>query len=261
MTTLPERILTRYAAVVVPFKPRPGVPVEVIGGRRYVLSTDGGPLGDSEDPTSGWLGDARLIQTPPHSNKWRFLWIYDTEKKFVSMFRVADGNEKVSGAATHFTAQILRLEKKGQLNRVTHLEFQVVEREMLRRQERVEADIQQIIDAHKTEYQRKIDKFSAEYFEKVVVPRIERALNGIQQGAIPFGFQPFGHNVPDDMERQKATYVIGQVLRQELTEPKLGAYLAHHGINPNDPNEDSQAVYWAIGDLQDLAYTRFMPSR
>ena len=255
----PEHILARYAAVL-PFKPRPGVPVEVIGGRKYVLSTDGGPLGDSEEPGTGWLGDsgARLIQTP-HSQKWRFLWVYDTEKKYVTMWRVTDGNEKEAGSDTHYGSKIVVLEKKGQINRVTHAEFQIVEREMRRREDEVLRSLQETVEANKTDYQRRVDQLAHELYTKHAVPAIQRAIEDIRAGVTPIGFKPFGPNVPERIERQMITHVVGQIVRRLVSETALTAYLRQHGIDPDAPGMDIQAVQWAAGDILDTAYTQFTP--
>lgn len=266
MDPLVERVLARWAAVVVPF--RPGVPTETIGGRRYVLSTDGGPLGDSEDPGSGLLGPeqpggARHIHTPAHSTKWRFLWVYDTERHYVAMWRVSDGNEKEGGSDGHYGPKIVQLEKKGQLNRCTHQEFEAVEHEMRQREHALLQSLKAAIDLQKTDYQRQIDRLAREFFEKTVAPKLQRAVEGVKAGAIPLGFSPAGPALHDPQAklRQALSFTVGQILRRDLSEDKVDAYVRHHGINPDDPAVDGQAIYWAVGDIQEEAYERFLPAR
>lgn len=261
MDSLGPRIVRRFlAGDVVPFKPKPGAPVEVIRGRKYVLSTDGGPLGDQDEP--GWLGGgggARVIETPRSGSKWRFLWAYDTEKKYVAMWRVTDGNEKEGGSDKHYAAKIVQLEKKGQLNRVTHSEFVTIEREMRRREDAVMDALEIAIEQTKTDFQRTVDKLAQDYFEKNVAPKIDQAVKGVQEGAIPLGFEPFGPGVKDEAIRlrQAITYTISQILKRDLSEAKVEQYVKQRGVDLSQG--DSQAVYWAVGDLRDMAYERFAP--
>ena len=209
------------------------------------------------------MGGARLIAPPSSANKWRYLWVYDEDTKILAMYRVSDGSEKVYGSDKHFAGKIPRLEAKGQLNRVNHSEFEAVEHEMRRREHEVLKSLQESIEQSKSDFQRTIDRLSHEYFEKMVVPKLERAIEGIRKGAVPLGFKPFGPGEHDEKERERQAivHIVGQVFRQELTEPKIEAYVKHHGVDPLDPNEDSQAIYWTIGDLQDEAYERFLPPR
>jgi hypothetical protein len=262
MDPLIERVVRRFlAAVVVPFKPKPTGPHETIGGRKYVLSTDGGPLGDQEDPA--WAGDARIMNLGRPENKWRFLWVYDVDRKYVAMWRVTDGNDKEGGSDRHYSLKIVQLEKKGQLNRVTHQEFEAIEKEMHHREhQQIEALKKSIADSE-TDYQKTINRLAQEFFEKEVAPKIERAVEGVKAGAIPLGFEPFGQGVHDEQAklRQQLSYTVGQLLRRELHHEKVEAYIRHHGVDPNDPNEDNQAVQWAIQDIQEEAYERFLPPR
>jgi hypothetical protein len=264
MTTssLAARVVARYAGVVVPLRPKPGVHLETIAGRKYVLSTDGGPLGDHAEAPE-WAGDARIVDLGRPENKWRFLWVYDLDRKQVAMWRVTDGNNKEWGADSHYTTKIVQLDRKGQLNRVSRTEFDAIEREMIRREDAHIRNIEESIEESKSEYQRQIDKYALEYFERIVAPKIQRAVNGVMAGAIPLGFEPEGPGVDDERARtrQMCAYVVGQILKHELSEDKVASYIRHHGVDPYDPNEDSQAVYWALGDLRDEAYKRFLPER
>lgn len=263
MDPLSPRIVARFAGAVVPFKPKPGVPTVVIGGQKYVLSTDGGPLGDREDdealaaesPFGG-----RLIMPAPGANKWRYLWVYDTDKKYVVMWRASDGNEKAAGSDKHFLSEILKLDKKGQLNRVTHREFQVIEREMTRRADAELEALKETVEEMKSDYQREIDRLAGVYYKTLVVPKIEQAIRDVRQGAIPLGFE-FNSRIPRSEEHQKTTFVIARILTREVTEDKLDEYIQKQGIDTQAPNVDLQAVYWAAGDLRERAYEEFLPPR
>ena len=267
MSTLNDRVTRRFlshhtAGVVVPFKPKPGVPVEVIHGRKYALSTDGGPLGDEDEPGSGLFGDhPNLIQTPRQGSKWRFLWLYDVDKHFVSMWRVSDGNEKAAGSDRHFGLKINQLEKKGQLNRVTHQEYQAVEQEMRKREDVLMSQLEESIEEYKSDFQRKVDFFAQQYFEKNVRPQLERAVQGVKDGAIPLGFVAAGPGLTDPKVKlqQALGYTVGQMLSRLLSEEKVAQYCKQQGVDLDDPDADQQAVYWAVGDLSDHAYKLFTP--
>src|SRR5271167_4401196 len=97
MDPLVFRVAARFAAEVVQLRPQavPGPKLE-IGGHHYALSTDSGPLmGDiAEALTPQGEGGARLIHSPG-SNRWRYLWAYDTDNDVVAMWRASDGDEKL----------------------------------------------------------------------------------------------------------------------------------------------------------------------
>ena len=261
MESLDDRVLRRFlAGAVVPFKPRPGVPTLTIGGRKYVLSTDGGPLGDREDdadqPEVG-EGGARIIQTP-QATKWRYLWVYDTEKQIVAMWRATDGNEKVWGPARSEMQSIVKLDRKGQLNRVTTSECRKVESHMRGMEQETAESLKAIIEDSKGAREHQIDKLVRGLFEKLR-PNLERELDAVRQGAIPMGFKPFS---PENVERQAQTFVIGQFFRRNLnTEKVLGL------IAPKIPSLDPelaghyQDVQWAIEDVQDQTYDQYLPAR
>lgn len=261
MDSLLDRVMRRFeAGPVVPFKPRPGVPTLTVGGRKYVLSTDGGPLGDREDdedmPEVG-EGGARIIRTP-QGTKWRYLWAYDTDHQVVAMWRATDGNEKVYGSARSEMAKILQLDKKGQLNRVTTAEFRKIEAHMRDLEQDTLESLRKIVEDAKGERERAIDKHVGALFEKLR-PNLERELDAVRKGAIPLGFKPFS---PENVERQAMTFVIGQFFRRNLDTEKVMRL-----ITPKIPSLDTeqagqyQDVQWAIQDVQDAAYDRYLPPR
>jgi len=260
MEPLDDRVARRFlAGAVVPFKPRPGVPTLTIGGRKYALSTDGGPLGDREDDERPQLpGEARLIQQAPGANKWRYLWLYDTEHQIVAMWRATDGNEKVWGTAKSEMQSIVKLDRKGQLNRVTTSECRKVEQHMRGMEQETAESLKAIIEDSKGAREHQIDKLVRGLFEKLR-PNLERELDAVRQGAIPMGFKPFS---PENVERQAQTFVIGQFFRRNLnTEKVLGL------IAPKIPSLDPelaghyQDVQWAIEDVQDQTYDQYLPAR
>lgn len=261
MSTLEDRVARRFlAGAVVPFKPRPGVPTLTIGGQKYVLSTDGGPLGDREDDDDApeWAGEARLIQPSSGGSKWRYLWVYDIEKQVIGMWRVSDGSEKVWGPARSEMATILKLDKKGQLNRVTNADFRKVDAYMRKEETDSMESMKKIIEEAKGDREKTIDKLLGHLFEKAR-PKLEAEINAIREGAVPLGFKPFS---PENVERQATTFVIGQFFRRNFDPEKTVALLATK-IPSLDPEMAGhfQDVQWAIDDIRDQAYDQYLPAR
>lgn len=263
-----EHVVARAGAAVVPFKAKPGVPTEAISGRKYVLSTDGGPLGDREDDGDmGWMGrndgdegGARLINVPQSGSKFKYLWAYDTDRQYLAMWRVTDGNEKFGGSARSETARLVKLDKKGQLNRVTNAEFRKVEAEMRRRENDAMDAMKKYIEDNKDDAVRQIDKLVKEFYEHTVEAKLTRSLDAVEKGAVPIGFKPYGpgETDPDWKKRQVASHVFGQVWRQEMSLDKVEKYLASKGV---DIREAGQSVDWAIQDLYEAVVDGFLPPR
>jgi len=254
----------RTAGNIVPFRPKPGVPTLGIGSRKYVLSTDGGPLGDRED--DDYMEDspfgARIIRPDPTANKWRYLWAYNTDHQTLTMWRVSDGNEKVHDSARSQQARIFSLEKRGQLNRVTQEEFRQIEAEMDRRMAAQMRAMKDYLDASKDEAAREIDQLVQDFYGRHVLPKLQRGLSDVRRGVIPLGFQPFGPALdgdPDWLLRQMSSYVLGQVFRREMDIDKVEAFLKTRSFDLN--RVDPQTVQWAIDEVRDNAVDELLPDR
>ena len=263
MDPRPHRIAVRFAGDVVELRPKavPG-PKLTIGGKHYALSTDSGPLmGDLAEiltPEES-SGGARLIHGPG-GNKWRYLWAYDDENDTVGMWRASDGDEKLYDTGKHAGVYLVRLTKKGQLNRVTPQEFKAIDAYMKKRQHDTLEELKEIIERNKDDNERQLDTLVTTFFEKNVVPHIERALSDANRGAVPIGFKPYdpeGQDVP--VARQRAVHVVTQVMKREMSESKVEAYLRQHGFDLDSVH--NQTLDWAIGDMRDKAYERFLPPR
>lgn len=256
----PEDVVKRFeAGTVLPFRPKPGAPTLAIGGKKYVLSTDGGMLGDREDDAAlqHELGD-RVVMPPADANKWRYLWAYDTDKQVVAMWRVSDGSEKHWGPARGDTQTILKLDQKGQLNRVPTVEFDKIDAFMKATEKEHEADLARIIEENKGDRERAIDRELAAMWKKLA-PRLLAELDAVKQGVVPLGFKPFRR---ENVERQAATYVIGQFFRHHFDYAKTVKLLAEK-IPSLDPELAGhyQDVMWAIDDLRDKQYEELLPPR
>ena len=266
MPVSPSLVASRYlvAGVVVPFPreeapPRPKGKAFRFKGHAYALSTDGGPLGDSAEGTGGWAeemgeGGAKIIRGPAPLDPWKYLWVYDTDRNYVAMWRVHDGNEKDAGSAEHFDSDIARLERKGQINRVSHQEFQALEAEMRKREHALLKALERSIEENKDEYQRAVDEAAQEVFDKKILPGIKRRVAEVLRGILPFDFKP-NDRILDyaPVEEQAVSHVITQEM--EAFTPKLvEEEVRRRGYDPSDSAHDVQAISWAVDDVRQKAW-------
>jgi len=256
---LAARVAARYlsaTAVVLPFKPKQGVPTLAINGKKYVLSTDGGPLGDREDDEL--IDNPRIIRTP-QSTKWKYLWAYDTEKQYLAMWRVSDGNEKLYNQARSEQARIIKLDKKSQLNRVTHEEMRRIENEMRDRQQDAASWMADYVEENKDESTKRMDRLVQTFFTRFVEPKLNYEIDHIERGAIPIGFKLYGPDQknPATRKRQMVTHVITQTFLREMTLDKVTDFLRKNGV---DVETEGQWINWAIDDVREKAMEVLLPS-
>lgn len=237
----------KSAGDVVPFRPRvPRNPHTVtIAGDKYVLSTNSGGLaGDlSEEPEESEYG-ARVIRGPV-ADPWKFLWAYDTDKQIVAMWRVTDGSSKEWGPARAYATLIPRLEKKNEINRVSHQEFSVIEREMSRREDENTRALEQWAEEIKTDDQRDVESLVLEYFSEKVRPVMDRAVRDVERGVIPLGFKADPGGFP--VERQMKSYVTGRIYEKLFDLNSVNAYVKSKGVDLD--SLDVQATQWARDDV------------
>lgn len=248
------------AGPVVPFGPRKGprVPTLLLGGRKYVLSTDGMDLGDLDDPADD---DPRVIRGPvTDDNKWRYLWAYDTERQLLSMWRVSDGNYKFDGRAAPEMRRIVKLDKKGQMNRVTTEEMRRLSRYMKDKEEDQIEALKDSWERNKSDFQGEVDKALRDFLDQLR-PQLEAQLDALAKGVRPLGWTPPTGLNERWVERSKNTFVISRFLEREFSLEKCEAYLAARGLDVNDPGHDNQAAQWARSDILDETYSRYLPSR
>lgn len=262
MDPLAARIAARYAGEVVPFNQGKRVPTVLIRGVRYVLSTDGGPLGDSGSDDPGWLGapggpgGARHIDIK-HPNKWRFLWVLDVERRHLTMWRVTDGSEKYDGSMRGETVRLAKLAQRGELNRVTTSEYHTILGEMTKQEDSVIEAMKASLEADKNEFDKAVAGLTKEFFQKFVQAKIEKAKADILAGATPIGFHPFGPP-GEDKTRQKVSFAIGLIFQKVMSLQKLEEYIVAKGF---DPTADPQALSFARTDLLEETYDKYLPPR
>ena len=226
---------------------------------KYFLSNDGGPLGSAEEQAE-WAGDsggARVIMGP-NSGQFKYLWVMDTERKMIAMWRVSDGNEKVWERASSMQAKIVKLDKRQQMNRVDHKTFVIIQREMHRIEQEHEAALKQSIIENESDAQQEVNSLVRKYFDDEVRDDVEQSIKSVESGAIPLGFKPFGD--PANRKRQMLSHVIGKVLSTKFTTSIVEEHLTSEGFDL-DAVGDNQAVHWAVGDVTQECYEQYLPER
>lgn len=256
----PKVVAKRFleAGGVIKMPTRPKVPVLTIKGRKYALSDywnmsdDLAGMGSMDDP-----GKAKLIDVG--GNRFRYLWVYDTERGRVAMWRHGDGDNKFDDRASSSTHYIYTLEKKGQLNRVSHQEFVEVERFMSNRYDDTLKNLKEYLAEIATEWDAQVKKILEDWFESKIEPIIKRRLSELASGVIPFGFKVneamLAHK---SAEEQAKTFIVSDSLKgftQEKAYEIVSKEVGYDAYEP--PHGDSQAVQWAWSDLVGEVYDRY----
>jgi len=252
--TVASRVATRWkAANVVPFRGRPRGPQVAIGSRKYVLSDywPMGTAGDGEAPAAG----ARVIDVG--GDKFRWLWAYDTDKQVLAMWRYTDGDEKHYENAHRAAQHIHKLEKRGQLNRVTNAEFRIIEREMSRRYEDVIKTLREHARSLGGDWQEQVNAIARDFFDHKVRPLIERALSDAARGAVPMGFR-FNERIPQSRDQQIRAHIVSQMVHQRFNERLIEDTMRTQGLDPEMRGVDNQAAYWAVSELRQDVYEEYL---
>jgi hypothetical protein len=251
------KIVSRFkGSGVTPLRVRPRVPTLLIHGRRYVTSNYWPMMSGVADAGGG----ARLIDTGG-GNVFRYLWVYDTDRKIVTMWRHSDGDEKLSDTASSHAHDVVVLEKKGQLNRVTHEEFVAVERFMKERQDDTIKSLKRTIEENATEWDHRVADILKDYFDKSVRPEIVRRLKELKSGIIPFGFK-----VNEDLlhhkskEDQMKVFIITAALAKFTQQLAYDVVSKEVGFDAYEPPNggDGQAVQWEWHSLIEKTYEEFL---
>ena len=258
-----RRVALRYARVagrVLDFgrrSVRPKHPIK-INGNTYALSDYAGSMLSSPDDDGDGEG-ARLIRGPAHSQPYRYLWIFDSDRGDLGMFRVTDGSEKVWGKADRMVREIMLLDRKGELNRVSTSEARSITRAMRKKEDNALSELKEWSKELETDYQQFVNQVAADVFNAEIAPEIRRRLAEVNQGVVPFGFKVVEGllNIGKSAEEQMQGHVVSQVL-DGFTTKMIDAEVRRRGVDPD--GEDIQASYWALNDIRDDAWERFVPS-
>lgn len=239
-------------ANVVPFQPKkPKGPTVAIGGKKYALSD----FFPAFDVTEEDLGGARLITVGERRHS--FLWAYDMDKKFVAMWRLSDGEEKAGGSASHYTSEVVALERKGQLNRVTHEEFRAIERFMAEQQRDALAAMNKYLEENADDWDRKSKEIAKELFEAKFLPRILAKFKEVEQGVRPLGFKVNEHLLGHRSAEDQAKLFVAMQILKDYTPKAVDDAARSKGFDPDNPPGSIQALDWAQKDAIDEFYDRF----
>ena len=227
-------------------------PSLAIGGRKYVLSDYWMMSEDLLGPPSP--GGAKLIDTG--GSRFRYLWLYDTDKQVVAMWRASDGDEKAHDRVSHFTSQIYILEKRKQLNRVTHAEFQEVSRFMAHRADETLRSMKKLIEETATDWDRQVAAILDSWFKKEIKPDLDRRISELKSGVIPFGFKVNEAMLPHKNAIEQATTFLVSKAFERYNENAAYDYVSKvTGVDAwEPPNGDSQAVQWGWHELYEKAH-------
>jgi hypothetical protein len=228
-----------------------------INGNTYALSDyAGAALSIPDDEGEGDSEGARLIRGPAHGQPYRYLWVYDSDRGDLGMFRVTDGSEKVWGKADRMVREIMLLDRKGELNRVSNAEARSITRAMRKKEDDAVRDLRSWAKELETDYQQFVNQVAADVFESEIVPEIEGRMADLRSGVVPFGFQVNENLIQHgkDMASQMQGHVLNQVL-EKFTTAMIDDEVRRRGRDPE--SEDIQASYWALGDIREEAWDRF----
>ena len=259
-----KRVASRWAGTLIQFPTRaaPARPKHTVtlGGKKYALSADGGPLGDQLEALSGGgEGGAQVVGVPDsmRPEPYRFLWAYDTEDGSVAMWRVTDGNSKVWGSADGFVEKIVALDRRGELNRVTSAEMAKLDRAMRKKERDQLQSMKKWLAENATEYQTFVDKVAWDVFHRDVEPGIKKRLHDAKRGVVPFGFKV------DESQldyRPRDRQLSAHILTEEMEKYTVGLIedeVRSRGIDPDAPGHDIQAAYWAMNDVAQAVWEKY----
>jgi hypothetical protein len=238
--------LIAEAAKILAFPQKAGVPTTQVAGMRLVLSNYWPAMdlgGDDEVP-----GGAKLIKGPG-TDTFRYLWIYDTEAKYVYMWRVSDGDAKVDGTDKQLSGDLQVLQKRGQLNRVKTAEARAISKAMSKTTDDLLASLRASIEANKDDLERQLDVKLKARVGEVVQPLFFKALADIKQQVTPIGFKAFGDAVVGNASwtRQAASHVLGVLWKKHMNEPDIEAWLKKTKFQVDQLG--NQDIQFALSDL------------
>jgi hypothetical protein len=258
MTDVSKRLADRFrqAGDVVPFggKPKkPTGPTQTINGQKFVLS-DWWSMMDHVQETGE--GGAKLIDTG--GNRFRYLWVFDTERRIVAMWRHSDGDDKYHASENSSMHEIITLDKRGQLNRVDHATFLRIEKEMKRRADDTLKALKQWAAENQSDLEKTAAKILDDWFKKNVEPSLERRIRDLDSGVKPLGFK-YRPESPRSERLQAIHFLLGKALEGFTQDEAYKVVGKVVGYDPYDPPEgaDPQAVQWAFHDFTERLYDSY----
>lgn len=226
-----------------------------IGSRTYALSNIGVPMvaSDGDEPPAPIMG-AKMVDMG--GDRWRYIWVWESESDRLEMYRLSDGDWKVIAASTDYPETFDKLDRLGQLNAVTPEEMAEFEQEMRERYDETLLSLKQAIDEGKSDEDRRVDELVAQFFRERVEPELRRRWAEIAQGVRPFDFE-YNERLPRPEGEQARMHVLHKELDRTgfMGEPLEDYVVEALGYSSWEEMEDPQAVDWAARDfLQEVAY-------
>lgn len=258
MAKMADVVAQKYAAKVLQFQPKPKHHI-TLAGQKYALSDYAGHMRAEilEEEQEGQEEMGAMLIELDHPEPFRFLWLFDEDHKKVAMFRVTDGDEKAFGSASYFQRDILRLESKGELNRVSAQELDRITK-IMRAKEREHAQaLEALVKEMETPYQKQVNEIAQQVFDREIAPVLKRKLREAEMGVVPFGFQLNDRILNHaDRAQQIRSHVLTTVL-QDFTTDLVEMEMRKRGVDPEAPGRDIQAAYWAVNDIQDATWRAY----
>lgn len=197
---------------------------------------------ESENPDGG----ARLIDMG--GNKYRYVWVLDIDKDYLGMWRWSDGDDKFEDRAYKYSGHITRLDRKGQLNRLSHREYNKFVLDMGKKNKQTLKDLQKWVEDTKTDHQREADRLMQQYYDKYIKRDLDKqmAIADLDIGILGFKVQTkILQYIP--IERQRRSYIFGRVF-EKYPLNKIEDWMEQQRFDLNIG--DIQAPYWAYEDLK-----------
>jgi len=183
----------------------------------------------------------------------QYLWAFNVERKELSMWRVVDGMEKISGPVRSYTDDLAELNKFNQVNLVTNEQYAHIYKYM--------DDLSANQLKQGSSEKAKINAAVLSIFDRVFRDQINRYASEIDNHTIPWGFKVSRDklNVGVIAEKQAREFCLNKVL-DTFTPMKIAELLEFenraHGTRHNTKRSDD--VYWAIEEIKRHAHVEFV---
>jgi len=248
-----NRVLDRYLKIA-------GGPQVTINGQKYVLSDVWSMLDKFVDDLGA--GGAKIykpeIEDPSDIvAKYRYLWVYNTDKPFVAMYRYSDGDEKLAGKPSLYMRDLQKVRDRGQLNRVTNSEFRAIERWSRGRQKEVLRDLERTIEENKTNLERQVGDLVQKWFDSEFLPRIRKGWQQIERGSLPHGFEVNERILKYRSEEDQAKMYVANEVLKDFDLKAVDRFVEHEFQGLNFETLDNQFTYWIWHEVRDRFNNKF----
>lgn len=186
----------------------------------------------------------------PEADRY-YLWALDVNKRTLTMWRVSDGEEKLSNPMASHVSQIRVLDQRGELNRVSHQEFLKIERWMRRKNDKVLKTLQKSIRDNESQAERDFRWVATQYWNQIIVQFFREALIRYE-GVTPIDFK-YRPQLRKSREEQLASHWLSKVINKYWQEDKIFQYAKKRNTPSRPLNLEglgAQDPYFIMSDLQ-----------